>query len=197
MEKLVVTTLLLNLFAILTIRLRPRLFKVKLFRPMVKNFHLSLLPAAAFMLGFLIFLGFSYWAAYSGSKVLTVVATVVLLLGCLGWLLLLPNAGYLITELNMTHRQEDEHEVPIWYDIVSILSFALSGIANTLLNLAALEYAILIIWDPSPLTLGDYWALQGIALLALILVAVGVYLGRAVRFNSWDVLHPGRFWKKC
>ena len=30
----------------------------------------------------------------------------------------------------------------------------------------------------------------------LVLIAFGMYLGRYVRFNSWDLLHPGSFVRK-
>lgn len=38
----------------------------------------------------------------------------------------------------MTHRLDDVVEVPIWYDLISVMSFALSGIINTLVNIVFL-----------------------------------------------------------
>ena len=100
----------INLFAVLLTLLRPKLFGVKLYKPMLKNMGLSLLPLlvliatillmAAVLLYVNTFLGF-----------VTGIAGVAL------WLLLLPNAGYLVTELNLNHRTVDKKEVPMWYDI--------------------------------------------------------------------------------
>ena len=91
----------INLFAVLLTLLRPKLFGVKLYKPMLKNMGLSLLPLlvliatillmAAVLLYVNTFLGF-----------VTGIAGVAL------WLLLLPNAGYLVTELNLNHRTVDK-----------------------------------------------------------------------------------------
>jgi uncharacterized membrane protein len=111
-------------------------------------------------------------------------------------MLFLPNSGYLITELNLTHRSEDEKEVPIWYDIVSVLSFALSGIINVLANIVIIQFSFLVFFDPPTLTMSDYDRLSFIGFVIIFLVVLGIYMGRAIRFNSWDILHISSFLKK-
>lgn len=108
----------------------------------------------------------------------------------------MPNSGYLITELNLTHRTVDKTPVPIWYDIVSVLSFALSGIINTLSNIVIIQAAFLIFFDPTSLSKKNHILLFLSGFILIFLVSVGIYLGRAFRLNTWDLLHPLGFIKK-
>lgn len=193
-QNLILSILLLNLFSLLTIILRPKLFNVKLYTPMITNFKLSLLP-------FVVILGNSFFCIilfYFSSYIsfLKVIATLLYPIGLVIWLLLLPNSGYLITELNLNHRDIEHGEVPIWYDIVSILSFALSGIVNTLGNVVIIQLTYLVYIDPSTITNNTRLLLFLSALVLNILVSVGVYFGRYIRFNSWDVIKVSRFVSK-
>ena len=179
----------INLFAVLLTLLRPKLFGVKPYKPMLKNMGLSLLPLlvliatillmAAVLLYVNTFLGF-----------VTGIAGVAL------WLLLLPNAGYLVTELNLNHRTVDKKEVPMWYDIIAVLSLAMSGVMNTLLNVMMLQLIYGTIVHPiNAFDLGlvnnrNLWIIISVVFL---LISFGVYIGRYLRFNSWDILKPRRF----
>lgn len=186
----------LNIFAYLTIRIRPLIYKTKLFRPMIWNIKLSVLPLLALIGNMFFLIVGRYISTLLNSQWLDTVVLIITTLLFLAWLLLLPNSGYLITELNLTHRDMDEVEVPIWYDIVSVLSLALSGIVNTLMCISLLQTYILIIFDPKELTSKNHLLLFAMAAGIIILVNIGIYLGRAIRFNSWDVLHPFSFIKK-
>jgi uncharacterized membrane protein len=181
---LFIGAVLLNLFAFITIRLRPKIFKVKIFKPMLVNFKLSIIPLGI--------LALNLFAAF----VFRSLPRIVFFAGLFLWLLFLPNAAYLITELNLTHRAEDEKEVPIWYDIVSVLSFALSGIVNTLLNIVLIQFAFIIYFDPPQVSAADHFILFSSGFGILLLMVIGVYLGRSIRFNSWDIVHIGSFVKK-
>jgi len=187
---------LLNLFAYFTIKLRPILFKVNIFKPMLKNFKLSILPLIILLLDLFIFVLLSYLGTYFGISFLRILAYTTFFIGLLVWLLFLPNSGYLITELNMTHRNDDKKEVPIWYDIASVFSFALSGIVNTLANIIIIQLVFLVFLDPIGLTSLDYTLLFLSGLIIILLIVIGIYLGRTIRFNSWDILHPLSFFKK-
>ncbi|MCL2678510.1 MAG: DUF1361 domain-containing protein, partial [Clostridiales bacterium] len=125
---LFLSVVLLNLFAVITILLRPKIFKVKIYKPMLWNFKLSILPLIILILNIAVFIILSAIGAYLKMPAFLLAARILFFIGLAGWLLFLPNSGYLITELNLNHRNNDEKEVPIWYDIVSILAFALSGI---------------------------------------------------------------------
>lgn len=180
---------LLNVYALLLVVLRAPLFGVRLYRPMLLNIGLSVAPALAL-------------AATLALLVLVVTAVpvtwvlwLVLGVGVVVWLLLLPNSAYLITELNLSHRATDD-PVPLWYDIVLVLTLALSGVANTTLNLALAQVIFALVSYPNdahPFQRASSWILAGVV---IVLVTLGMYLGRYVRFNSWDVAHPRAFARK-
>lgn len=93
------------------------------------------------------------------------------------WLLFFPNAPYLVTDL---FHLEPRPGVPYWYDLALIVSCAWNGLMlafASLLDMHALVRQRL-----------GFWAGWGFATLALGLSAFGVYLGRYLRFNSWDIL---------
>mgnify|MGYP001160542541 CR=1 FL=1 len=190
-ENLFLAVLLLNVFSYITIVLRPKLFGVELYRPMIKNFKLSILPFIVLLLNFAVFIILSYISITRPA--LRTFAIGVYFVGLVVWLLLLPNSGYLITELNLNHRSIENDEVPIWYDIVSILSFALSGIVNTLGNIVLIQLTYMVYLDPPTITTKMQWMLVLSAVLLNILVSIGVYLGRYIRFNSWDIIKVHRF----
>ena len=93
------------------------------------------------------------------------------------WLLFFPNAPYILTDLFHLERRAG---VPLWYDLALILSCAWNGLMLAYASLADMQRLV-------ELRLGVYsgWAF---AALALLLSSFGIYLGRYLRFNSWDVL---------
>jgi len=98
--------------------------------------------------------------------------------------LFLPNSSYLITEL--AHLREANEDVPTWYDVIAVLSLTMSGI---LLCCVSLAYVQLIL-DRS--VVGTAWSWV-IVTSCLALASFGTYLGRQLRFNSWDAItRPGR-----
>jgi uncharacterized membrane protein len=95
------------------------------------------------------------------------------------WLLFFPNAPYLLTDF--IHL--DEGPAPLWYDALMLSAFAWTGL---MLGFASLYLVQMILRRAA----GEAAAWVG-ALGALGLASVGVYIGRFIRFNSWDaLLHP-------
>lgn len=177
---------LLNVYALVLVLLRGPVFGTRVYRPMLLNIGLSLAPAVALLAALLGLLLVVTFAPYIWLLVAVVV------IGGAIWLVLLPNAAYMVTELNFSHRREGD-AVPLWYDIVLVLTLAISGVLNTLANvlLAQLVYVLIVhVNDANPYAFADSWI---IASVVLLLVSVGIYLGRYIRFNSWDLLHPGSF----
>jgi uncharacterized membrane protein len=167
----------LNLYAAALVVARALVWRTRVYTPMLLNIVLSLAPGAVLlvMLGFLLI---------GPPRALLLPVAVVL---GLVWLLLLPNAGYLVTELNMSHRFEGT-PVPMWFDVLLVLTLAVGGLVNTVLStlVAHVVYGLFRHGDSAAaLTSPDSVA---VACVLLLLVAFGVYLGRHVRANSWDVL---------
>ena len=111
-------------------------------------------------------------AAYASARR----ASSTLLLG-LGWLLFFPNAPYIVTDFIHLSRGGP---VPFWYDAVTIGAFAATGVA---LGFASL-YLMQCLVRARVGALASWLAV----LVACALGSVGIYLGRFVRANSWDVL---------
>lgn len=93
------------------------------------------------------------------------------------WLLFLPNAPYLLTDLQ---HFDSDGAAPRWYDALLFGANALNGL---LLGAAALAVGHRTL-DRS---LGTARAWAAIAVVCL-LCGFGIYLGRFVRLNSWDIV---------
>ncbi len=99
--------------------------------------------------------------------------------GLLGiWLLFFPNASYILTDLfHLSHHSS----MPIWFDLVLILTFAWTG----------LLYGFLSLWNLEKL-MEQFLSKKVIVILSVFLLFVssfGIYIGRYLRWNSWDILH--------
>lgn len=93
------------------------------------------------------------------------------------WLLFFPNAPYILTDL---FHLEPRAGVPYWYDLALLLSCAWNGLMLAYASLSDMQLLV-------TRRLG-WWAGWAFATVALLLSSFGVYLGRYLRFNSWDVL---------
>jgi uncharacterized membrane protein len=91
------------------------------------------------------------------------------------WLLFLPNAPYIVTDFM---HLRDRPPIPLWYDVLLLLSCAGAGL---LLGYASVMIVHRIITRHYGVVAG--WAT---ALIALLLSAFGIYLGRFLRWNSWE-----------
>lgn len=187
----VVCVVLLNVTAAVFIGLRAPVYGVRLYRPMLVNIGLSFVPVVLAIAGAI---GLAVLApALAGIRSAgfspTIFLWAYLAVATIAWLLFFPNSVYLITELNLSHR-ESETPVPLWYDIVQTLTLTASGIANAVLSLGIVHLGLVaLIFDPATLieVPASSWVFAGVV---IVLGAVGVYLGRYLRFNSWDVRHP-------
>jgi len=174
----------MNALALALVVGRALLFRTELYRPMLLNIGLSIAPLVLLAVGVTgILLLIAVGTALPVFVVLTVVLSAL-------WLLLLPNSGYLITELNLSHRRDDD-PVPEGYDVLLVLCLAMSGVLNMLVDvfLVQLVYVAIRYDDVHRLRGTD---LRLVVAGVLLLVSFGIYLGRNVRVNSWDVARPWR-----
>jgi uncharacterized membrane protein len=100
-----------------------------------------------------------------------------LLILFLAWLLFIPNAFYIITDLFHLGYHEG---APLWFDLVLILSFTWNGLLLGLLSVRQLEKMM------QPYLRGKHELLFIFPIMCLN--AWGIYIGRYLRFNSWDVI---------
>jgi len=97
------------------------------------------------------------------------------------WLLFFPNAPYILTDL---FHLKLNSSMPIWFDLVLIMSFAWTGLLAGFLSLMHIEEA-LSSWT------NRRWATV-LVVLMIFMSSFGIYLGRFLRWNSWDIVkHPG------
>ncbi len=100
----------------------------------------------------------------------------IVLLGVL-WLLFLPNAAYIVTDL--VHWTKDK-QLPKWFDWIFITSCAWVGLFLGYEAIVLLHRRITRTW-------GD-WIGWGFVIAACGLSSTGIYFGRFMRWNSWDVV---------
>lgn len=93
------------------------------------------------------------------------------------WLLFFPNALYIITDLI---HLEAKTNVPIWYDAVLLFTSAGTGLLMAFASLYKVETFLLKQISHS--------ATNKLMLLCLFMGSFGVYLGRFLRWNSWDIV---------
>lgn len=97
------------------------------------------------------------------------------------WLFFLPNAAYIVTDI--VHLTTLNIRYFIYFDVTLNFYFALTGIILGFLSLALLHD---IVTQRFGLVLG--WLF---VLMTQLLTGIGVYLGRFLRWNSWDIIqHP-------
>jgi uncharacterized membrane protein len=93
------------------------------------------------------------------------------------WLLFIPNSFYIITDLfHFTHI----HSAPKWFDLLLIFSFAWNGILFGIISLRRVE---IILTTVKTKIFSLYFVFA-----VMWLSAFGIYIGRYLRFNSWDVI---------
>ena len=120
----------------------------------------------------------AYAAAFTGRR-----ATYSIIIACaLVWLLFFPNAPYILTDF--LHLGETEDSAPVWYDMTLLIWFSWTGLMLGVLSLNLMHQ---IVRRSMGRTVG--WSF---VLVATALGSIGIYLGRFLRWNSWDVFHNPR-----
>lgn len=92
------------------------------------------------------------------------------------WLLFFPNAPYVITDF--VHLRPLPG-VPLWYDLLLIMSFAWNALLLGLISLSDMQEMV-----RRKFSVQLSWVFVSATLL---LTGFGIYLGRFLRWNSWDL----------
>lgn len=156
------------LFSLATLGLqvvRSRLYGYRFYRPFLLNIVLAWIPIGLSVVAHILFLRNNYQITPAVWLILAV------------WFFFFPNAIYLITEV---HHFRDESKVPLWFDTIALLSIVLNGVLLGSYSLMIIHFLL-----RTQLSGGQSWlVLVGYVLLANF----GIFIGRYLRFNSWDVV---------
>lgn len=100
----------------------------------------------------------------------------VLVFAGLVWLALFPNAPYLLTDF--IHLRAGA-TLPIWYNILMFFSAATLGMFAMFYSLMEIEVLLLKRWSVT--------VTRVIIAVLLLCTSFGIYIGRFLRWNSWDI----------
>ncbi len=93
------------------------------------------------------------------------------------WVVLFPNAPYILTDL--VHLCGNPG-VPLWFDMILILSFGFTGMFYGFVSLHLLETRFFAAFSRIWSTL--------VPVVLIYIACFGVYLGRFLRWNSWNLV---------
>jgi uncharacterized membrane protein len=96
------------------------------------------------------------------------------------WLVFIPNAFYIVTDLfHLVHIRS----APEWFDLLLLLSFAWNGLIAGIASLRKIEG---LLYSIKSRTFSSV-----MVFIVMWMNAYGIYIGRFLRYNSWDILiHP-------
>lgn len=92
------------------------------------------------------------------------------------WLLFLPNAPYIVTDFIHLHPSQGNL---IWLDIFILFTFSSTGIILAITSLTTVYKITSQHWNTK---FANYFSIS-----VTFLCGFGIYLGRFLRLNSWDV----------
>lgn len=121
-------------------------------------------------------LGFAYtaWLMASNRRLLILAITVTAFL----WMIFFPNAPYILTDFQ--HLGQPSDVVPIWFDVILVVWFAWTGLLLGVISLYLMH-------DIMHRTFGRIagWVF---VFIVSFLSGLGIYIGRFIRWNSWDII---------
>jgi uncharacterized membrane protein len=100
-----------------------------------------------------------------------------LIAGAALWLIFFPNAPYIVTDAKHLRTWTG---MPIWYDAILVGAAAWAGLALGFASLYLMQTIVRRLVGAV-----NAWLF---ALVVLALSSMGVYLGRYLRWNSWDLI---------
>ncbi|HIE25357.1 MAG TPA: DUF1361 domain-containing protein [Anaerolineales bacterium] len=95
------------------------------------------------------------------------------------WMAFFPNAPYIMTDF--IHLANGWSDAPLWFDVILLIWFSWTGL---LLGIVSLYLMQEIVRNTFGKLLGWVFVFS-----VSLLSSIGVYLGRFLRWNSWDILN--------
>lgn len=117
------------------------------------------------------------WVAYISRNLPKYLMVLLVGSSALLWLLFFPNAPYILTDFQ--HLARTNAEAPLWYDVIMLIWFSWSGLFLGLISMYFMQKIV-----------GQWFGgtASWIFVVAVtILSSLGIYVGRFLRWNSWDV----------
>jgi len=150
--------------------------------------HINLILSISFGLLLLLFHIFLVWNLFLAAIPYAITqllkkytwlhaTTITSFLGFILWLLFLPNSPYIITDI--IHLENDGSSIA-WFDMILVFVFAFNGLLLGLLSLTDMFWLIHFKYSKK--------VAQNTIFKACLLSGYGIFLGRFLRFNSWDVV---------
>ena len=114
-----------------------------------------------------------------------------LMLSSVVWLLFFPNAPYLITDLyHLDHLAPAAPQ--LWYDPLMVFVAAYTGVKMGFMSLGIMEKLwqpmLWQHWFPQCSTRTRVFWRQGVLVGIFLATGFGLFAGRVLRWNSWDVI---------
>ena len=94
------------------------------------------------------------------------------------WLIFYPNAPYILTDLQYLNRAAVS--APLWFDIILLVWFSWTGMLLGLISLYLMHEIVQRLFGR--------WIGWLFVLVVSSLSSAGIYVGRFLRWNSWDIL---------
>jgi len=148
-------------FCIALLVIRMKITQTMYFRFLIWNLFLAIVPYAIT----------TYLVSLKKIRLIKLVVYFII------WLLFLPNAPYIITDL--LHLKVSSSSM-LWLDVLMISFFAINGLL--LFYLSLLDFKAIVEQHLNTTTT------HIIIIIVLLLTSFGMYLGRFLRYNSWEIL---------
>ena len=155
-----------SIFCVLILRVRSEYSGTGHYFFLVWNLFLAWIP---FVISY-----FTYTAHLTKTRIYVVVP-----LAAFFWLIFFPNAPYILTDFQ--HLAGAWRDVPVWYDVMLLIWFAFTGLMLGMTSLFMMHEIIRREFGR--------WAGWGFVLAVAGLSSAGVYVGRFLRWNSWDIFY--------
>lgn len=117
---------------------------------------------------------FTYTLTFSRRFLLVVTP-----LSALVWLVFFPNAPYILTDFQ--HLSAPADNFPVWYDVLLLVWASFTGLFLGMVSLFLMQEIVRREFGR--------WFGWGFVLAVTGLTSIGVYMGRFLRWNSWDIIH--------
>lgn len=100
-----------------------------------------------------------------------------LFLWLFSWMLFFPNAHYIVTDFIHLHNTSGTQ---MWFDMLIMISFSVAGLLLAVISINHIYLILKTRWRENNTQL--------FIIFSCLLSGFGIYLGRFLRFNSWDIL---------